>query len=242
MRFELENFLFNQKQNWWWWICEYNCRFFGVFEFFKPVYFIRDLDLIRQLSIKDFESFVNHRVTIDENVDKLFGGALFMLKDQKWRDMRSTLSPAFTGSKMRNMFNLVAEISNNYMTKLNAEIKTEKVIEFKDFANKYCNDVIAKCAFGLTINSLANPDNEFYKMGCHLTRFPFTQQLKFIGFGSVPKLMRVSFTILSLKWWALICFPLAVAENSSVWFENKKFLHRNCPFQHQIPRGKQRQD
>lgn len=153
---------------------------------------IRDLDLIRQLSIKNFDSFMNHRVAIDESADHFFSRSLFFLTDQKWKDMRSTLSPTFTGSKMRHMFNLVAEISNDYTNELSGSIKAERVIEFKDFANKYCNDVIAKCAFGLTINSLANPDNEFYGMGCYVTRFPLSQQLKFIGYSSIPKLMTVS--------------------------------------------------
>jgi len=31
------------------------------------------------------------------------------LTGQKWKDMRSTLSPAFTSSKMRNMFVLITE-------------------------------------------------------------------------------------------------------------------------------------
>lgn len=30
-------------------------------------------------------------------------------KDQKWRDMRTTLSPAFTGSKMRLMYEFIIE-------------------------------------------------------------------------------------------------------------------------------------
>lgn len=62
-----------------------------MFEFTKPVYCIRDPELIRQISIKDFDHFVNHRSKFDENVDRLFGRSLFILRDQKWRDMRSTL-------------------------------------------------------------------------------------------------------------------------------------------------------
>jgi cytochrome P450 family 9 len=129
---------------------------------------------------------------IDEKADSLFGKNLFILKDQKWRTMRSTLSPAFTGSKMRQMFSLVTAISNTYMNELKCKIKTEEMIEFKDFANKYANDVIAKCAFGVSTNSLANPDNEFYNMGVYVTKFPLSQQLKFMCFGAFPRLMKVS--------------------------------------------------
>lgn len=129
---------------------------------------------------------------IDEKVDSFFGRNLFILRDQKWKDMRSTLSPAFTGSKMRHMFSLIADISNDYLKELNRTIKTPKEIEFKLFANKYCNDVIAKCAFGVTVNSLAEEDNYFFTMGKYVTNISLWIQLKFIGYSAFPKIMSVS--------------------------------------------------
>lgn len=168
-----------------------NHRFFGLFEFHNPVYVIRDLDLIRQISIKDFDNFQNHRTKINEDSDSLFGKVLSMLRYQKWRDMRATLSPAYTGSKMRRMFSLIADISDDYMKELNRTIKTSQEIEFKDFANKYCNDVIAKCAFGVSVNSLVQPDNEFFKEGLYVTQFPLKQNIKFMGYFAFPKLMNV---------------------------------------------------
>jgi cytochrome P450 family 9 len=163
-----------------------------VFEFWNPVYVIRDVELIKQLTIKEFDNFPNHRSMIDENVDTFFGKSLFIINDQKWRDMRSTLSPAFTGSKMRHMLHLISEISNDYMKQLKEIVGDEKDIEFKDLATKYANDVIAKCAFGLSINSLADPQNEFFKTGQTITQFPFKQQLKFFGYSTFPKFMNVS--------------------------------------------------
>lgn len=67
-------------------------RFFGIFEFTRPLYVIRDLDLLKQIEIKEFNSFTNHRAFIsEESKDILFHNILFFLKDQKWRDARSTL-------------------------------------------------------------------------------------------------------------------------------------------------------
>lgn len=60
-----------------------------------PAYIIRDPELIKQIGIKDFDHFSDHpKLHTDKN------NALNALTGQKWRDMRSTLSPAFTGSKM----------------------------------------------------------------------------------------------------------------------------------------------
>lgn len=49
--------------------------------------------------------------------------------------------------------------------------------------------MIAKCAFGVTVNSLKDPENDYFRMGLYLTAFPFSQQLKFFGYSAVPKLM-----------------------------------------------------
>lgn len=106
--------------------------------------------------------------------------------------MRSTLSPAFTGSKMRHMFSLIAHISNDYITQLKNSIKTEREVDLKDFSNKFANDVIAKCAFGINVNSLSDGDNEFFKMGQYITNFGPIQQLKFLGFSVFPKIMNVN--------------------------------------------------
>ena len=99
----------------------------------KPVYFLNDPELIKQIAIKDFDHFVNHRTQIDENIDPMFGRGLVSMRDQRWKDMRSTLSPAFTGSKMRNMFSLVADCSNNTINFLLKEANGKPLeIEMKD--------------------------------------------------------------------------------------------------------------
>lgn len=56
-----------------------------MFEFRKPIYFINDPKLVKKMAVKDFDYFVDHRVVVDENVDKLFGKSLISLQGQKWR-------------------------------------------------------------------------------------------------------------------------------------------------------------
>lgn len=61
----------------------------------------------------------------------------------------------------------------------------------KDVFTRYTNDVIASTAFGLKINSLEDKNNQFYKMGKKATDFSGIQFLKFLGYGSIPKVMKV---------------------------------------------------
>lgn len=171
-------------------------RVCGVFELRNPITMIRDPELIKQIAVRDFDHFQNHRAPIDEHADPLFGRVLFGLKSGKWRDMRSTLSPAFTGSKMRAMFDLVINCSEDMKNHLIQQSKTEGiVVEMKDLFTRFANDVIATCAFGIQINSLKDRDNEFFEMGKTVTNFGGLNSLKFLGFTTAPwvmKLLKVS--------------------------------------------------
>lgn len=164
----------------------------GVFELRNPITMIRDPELIKQIGVKDFDHFQNHRAPIDEHADPLFGRVLFGLKGGKWRDMRSTLSPAFTGSKMRAMFELVINCSEDMKNHLMEQSQSERVlVEMKDLFTRFANDVIATCAFGVQINSLKDRDNEFYEMGKTVTNFGGLNSLKFLGFTTVPWIMKL---------------------------------------------------
>lgn len=63
---------------------------------------IKDPTLIKQITIRDFDNFVNHDGNHDVETDRLLSKSVLLLRDQKWKDMRSMLSPIYTSSKMTN--------------------------------------------------------------------------------------------------------------------------------------------
>ena len=156
-------------------------------------------DLIRQITIKEFDHFMNHRNAFNAGDDKnLFGDSVFSMKDQKWKDMRSTLSPAFTGSKMRSMFELIRETAEASVKFLQQEKGNKPIldIELKDFFRRYANDVIATTAFGFKIDSMTDRDNEFFKMGQEVTTFGTVASMKFFlinNFRTLSKFLKLSF-------------------------------------------------
>ncbi|XP_063534347.1 cytochrome P450 9e2-like [Cydia strobilella] len=178
-------------------------RFVGNFQFMKPVLFIRDIELIKKVTVKDFEYFLDHSSIVSEDVDPFFGRNLFSLKGQEWKDMRSTLSPAFTSSKMKHMLPFIVEVGNQMVISLEQQLKESKKgfidIETKDVATYYANDVIASCAFGLKVDSHLEPDNRFYKMGHKASNFDFVAILKVFGYSSFPWLMKLMKTHLFSK-------------------------------------------
>jgi cytochrome P450 len=79
----------------------------GIFSFDKPVLLIRDLELLKNILVKDSQNFIDRFATFDEEIDPVFSKALFVLKGQLWRHMRTNLTPVFTSGKMKMMFYLV---------------------------------------------------------------------------------------------------------------------------------------
>lgn len=138
----------------------------------RPTYMLRDPELYKHIAVKNFDSFVDHQFIIEPQMDSLMGNTLFLMRGEKWRKMRTTLSPAFTGCKMRHMFELVRDCaleSKNFLLEtIFTSVGCESIVEITDFYSRVTNDTIASCAFGLKINSLIDRNNEFYETGCKL--------------------------------------------------------------------------
>ncbi|XP_058837425.1 probable cytochrome P450 9f2 [Topomyia yanbarensis] len=172
----------------------------GYYEVMKPVFMLRDASVIKKITTKDFDFFTDHiqsffNASSDGGVNEgnLFGNSLFALRGQKWRDMRSTLSPAFTGSKMRHMFELVAECAQSMVDFFRSEAKAGKRLEYemKDVFSRFGNDVIATVAFGIKVDSLKNRENEFYVKGKQMLNFQsFKVHMKLLLLECMPGLMQ----------------------------------------------------
>ncbi|KAJ4428809.1 hypothetical protein ANN_25802 [Periplaneta americana] len=171
-----------------------------MFIFRQPVTVIFDTELIKTIAVKDFDYFPNRQTTLFENADPLFAKALPNLKGRDWRDKRSILSPVFTSSKMKTMFLLVSECCQQFVNFLEECLQNKPnecgiqkdgdtlVLELKNFFNRYANDVIATTAFGLGVDSLKQPKNEFFVMGQDTFNFG-TFRILLLLF--IPKLLKV---------------------------------------------------
>lgn len=108
-------------------------------------------------------------------------------------DMRATLSPAFTGSKMRQMFDFVSEVGQQTAKSMRDQISRggDNSFEFKELSRKFTVDVIASCAFGIEVNSFKNPENDFHRIAKKVSDFSSIKVgLKMFGLMTVPKLMK----------------------------------------------------
>ncbi|NP_001352286.1 cytochrome P450 9e2-like [Mycetomoellerius zeteki] len=167
-----------------------NAKYVGFYLATTPIFLLRDPELIKNIFVKNFESFPNRNGFSDLN-DSIFEKNLFSLQGEKWRNIRTLLSPSFTSSKMKMMFTLMSECATDFAKFLSIFPSYEEGINMKDAFSKYTNDVIATCAFGIKINSMKDPTNKFYVNGKKTSNFRGIRALKFLLVRNFPRLGRI---------------------------------------------------
>lgn len=167
-----------------------DAKYIGFYATLQPTFLLRDPELIKEVFVKNFEAFPGRR-GFDRFNDYLLSKNLFSLEGQKWRNVRTLLSPAFTSSKMKTMFTLMTECARDFATFLSTSSAVNSDMDMKDIFARYTNDVIATCAFGIKVDSMKNPTNKFYAYGKEATSFIGLRSAKFLFLRTFPELSRI---------------------------------------------------
>ena len=160
-------------------------KYFGVYFAHFPILVIRDVDLVKQIMVKDFHGMFENR---DNTAVMFFGKSkvkadiinrkqLLNAQGEEWKSLRSTFSPLFTAGKMKMMIPLIQETCEKLITALHS--KTAEEFELKEMLGKYSMDTIASCAFGVDAQSFQSKDSQFVKHANNFFKFNAAEALKF---------------------------------------------------------------
>jgi len=92
---------------------------------------------------------------------------------------------------MKAMFKLMSDCAANFTDFLSKLPADKNVMEMKNSFTRYTNDVIATCAFGISVDSMRNPNNEFYIYGKEATTFDTLRTIKFYFVRSMPAVTKM---------------------------------------------------
>ncbi|XP_011638498.1 probable cytochrome P450 6a14 [Pogonomyrmex barbatus] len=149
----------------------------GIFVHRTPILIIKDLDLIKDVLIKDFNSFGNRAFTVHEKAEPLSQN-IFNLDLKKWRPLRAKLTPFFTTRKLKYMFFLISECADHLVDYVEQLVSKNEIVECYALTSKYTTDVIGSCAFGIEMNSMTDETSEFCRIGRNIFIQPFTDYLR----------------------------------------------------------------
>lgn len=107
----------------------------GYFHFSKPVFIVRDPELIKTILIRDFPYFMNRGSSFMDEKEPLTQN-LFNLGGKKWKNLRIKTSPAFSSGKIKIMFNLMKECSEQLVSVMDETLKTDSDIEAKELMSR----------------------------------------------------------------------------------------------------------
>lgn len=154
-------------------------KFSGLYFNTKSELLVTDLDLIKQILVKDFDHFPNHiHYVYDE--DEPIQAHLFNLGDSEWRDMRHKISHMFTARKMKMLFGTMNDIADKLLTVIDEKVKLSEEIDVKIIMNNYITDLVASAVFGIESNSLRGEDSDFLRTKNKIFSVNFTPMNNFI--------------------------------------------------------------
>lgn len=132
---------------------------FGMYLMLRPSIVPTDLDLIRQIFIKDFSYFRDRGMYVNEKHDPM-SAHLFSLDGERWTEMRKKLSPTFTSGRIKQMFEIISKFSVEFDGIFEKFSETGEVMDVKNSCVWFLADIIGLAAFGLECNAMKNPNSE----------------------------------------------------------------------------------
>ncbi|XP_003744236.1 cytochrome P450 3A31 [Galendromus occidentalis] len=132
----------------------------GIFIGYKPMMLVSDVDLLKNVFIRDFINFTDRNQI---HGSRLHRKSLLSAEGPSWKILRRIITPSFTSSRLKAlsppMHAVIEEFSRNLSENL------EKDIDIKIFLQALTMDVISRNAFGANYNMQKDPENhELFKL------------------------------------------------------------------------------
>ncbi|EDW58667.1 probable cytochrome P450 6d5 [Drosophila virilis] len=145
--------------------------FLGIYLTLRPALLVRDAQLVHDMMVKDFASFHDRGVYVDEKHDPLSAN-LFSMEGKSWKTMRTKLTPSFTSGKLKGMFGTAEDVADKMLAHLNAKIQQSGTVEIdvKNLMSCFVIDIIASTIFGLDVDSFSQPDNDLRRISKAVTQ------------------------------------------------------------------------
>ncbi|RUS74958.1 hypothetical protein EGW08_017271 [Elysia chlorotica] len=123
-----------------------------------PVLITRDLDLLKQILVKDFNNFSNRGTPIPTKSP--LGQGLFFLNDSDWKRIRQLMSPSFSTGKLKRISIHVQDAANRLSEVFQKCAETGTNLKLLHTTGQYTSSIIAKTAFGVAADSIGQEEDD----------------------------------------------------------------------------------
>ncbi|XP_077351315.1 cytochrome P450 3A56-like isoform X1 [Festucalex cinctus] len=164
-----------------------------LFDGRTPVLMVTDPEIIKAVLVKDcYTAFTNRR---DDFVFGSLADAITAVKDDRWKRIRSSVSPCFTSGRLKQVFSLVTRCTERLVDSL-AKKDLNESVDIKQFFGPYSLDVVTSASFSVDTDSINRPDEPLVlhlKKIMNFKFWPIMLLLLFPVFSKLCKLLNVDF-------------------------------------------------
>ncbi|CAG9806321.1 unnamed protein product [Chironomus riparius] len=163
----------------------------GFYNVFEPIYLITDIEVMKAITVKDFNKFVNRGIFVNEENEPLTGH-LFAIEGDRWKFIRKRLRPAFTSQRLISMYSKISRLGCKLVESIEKSTKSEKVsIDIKNVATRFTIDIISSVAFGMDSETLNDKNEELLDMFKEVIGANRPNVVKFLILSAFPNLAKI---------------------------------------------------
>ncbi|NXI64072.1 CP3AO protein, partial [Anseranas semipalmata] len=134
-------------------------KVWGIFDGRQPVLAVLDPVLIKTILVKEcYTIFTNRR---NFGLNGILESAVNVAEDEKWKRIRTVLSPTFTSGKLKEMFPIIKLYGEKLVKNIEKKVANDEFVTMKDIFGAYSMDVVASTSFSVDVDSMSNPNEPF---------------------------------------------------------------------------------
>ncbi|GFT45369.1 cytochrome P450 3A41 [Nephila pilipes] len=140
------------------WLNKYG-NVFGYFLGEVPYIVVKDLEMLKQIMIKDFHLFADRpEMVIDVSpLNKTVIG----LKGKRWKEVRNLLTPTFSSGKIKMMTNIVDKKVDVTLNEVSKKAENNEIFDIYQLVQGLTLDVISDCALAMKTHCQENQQDIF---------------------------------------------------------------------------------
>ncbi|XP_005093691.1 cytochrome P450 3A29 [Aplysia californica] len=173
------------------WVQQYG-RTFGVYYFRKPLLVVTDLELLKQVFVKDFNHFTDRWFHGEGKLQQpMIKKGLFFEFGMDWKRIRRIMTPTFSSGKLKSLVHHMNNTGRNLGESMATYAGDGKLADANTVFGAFALDVICGTAFGLEVNSQNNYEIPIIKHAKSLMTFEKDVQVLFTLAGLFPFLVPI---------------------------------------------------
>lgn len=132
----------------------------GIYTMTSPALIIRDLDIVKQILVKDFNCFSDRGFLMSS--EKL-GTSLFHCDRNTWAELKGKITPYFSSSKLKSIFNVILERGDAFVEHLEALSYNDPEQEVHKLFRQFGIDATLASIFNLNVDVYNDDNTDFFE-------------------------------------------------------------------------------